>query len=236
MQDILQIVVQNFMRMKKVRLNPSCVFVHQNVSDVTAGEKNMEGRRRLQETLDETTKLAAEEEVYDAECFSDVIRFDVQNDVKYFDQLWEGNPPMAPPNPNYCENIQDLKKTIMSHAAKSHGMRLKDFKRSDHFKRFIRDEVSQFITDQFSVSVLPKMKKKDLSEIKHDYVEDFNLLEDVMRQELTYIMSDFSSSFNTKTFPVNLNNKDRPDEFLIDLFCQCCWVQCPFCGGHHRKP
>ncbi|KAL0159227.1 hypothetical protein M9458_042952, partial [Cirrhinus mrigala] len=61
MQDILQIVVQAFMRMKK------------NVSDVTAGEKNMEGRRRLQETLDEMTKLAAKEEV-------DVIRFDVQND------------------------------------------------------------------------------------------------------------------------------------------------------------
>ncbi|KAF4116571.1 hypothetical protein G5714_004060 [Onychostoma macrolepis] len=39
LQDILQIVVQAFMRMKKVRLNPSCVFVHQNISDVTAGEK-----------------------------------------------------------------------------------------------------------------------------------------------------------------------------------------------------
>ncbi|XP_067226568.1 interferon-induced very large GTPase 1-like [Chanodichthys erythropterus] len=45
MQDILQIVVQAFLRMKKVKLNPSCVFVHQNVSDVTAGEKNLEGRR-----------------------------------------------------------------------------------------------------------------------------------------------------------------------------------------------
>ncbi|KAK9978532.1 hypothetical protein ABG768_020280 [Culter alburnus] len=128
MQDILQIVVQAFIRMKKVRLNPSCVFVHQNISDVTAGEKNMEGRRRLQETLDEMTKLAAEEEVYDAECFSDVIRFDVQKDVKYFAQLWEGSPPMAPPNPNYCENIQELKETIMSHASKSHGMMLTDLK------------------------------------------------------------------------------------------------------------
>uniref|UniRef100_A0A8C2CK23 VLIG-type G domain-containing protein n=1 Tax=Cyprinus carpio TaxID=7962 RepID=A0A8C2CK23_CYPCA len=113
MQDILQIVVQAFMRMKKVRLNPSCVFVHQNVSDVTAGEKNMEGRRRLQEALDEVTKLAAKDENYNAECFSDVIRFDVQNDVKYFAYLWEGNPPMAPPNPDYCENIQELKETIM---------------------------------------------------------------------------------------------------------------------------
>ncbi len=124
MQDILQIVVQAFMRMKKVRLSPSCVFVHQNVTDVTAGERNVERRRRLQETLDQMTKLAAKEEVCDVECFSDVIRFDVQKDVKYFAQLWEGNPPMAPTNPNYCENIQELKKTIMTHDSKSHGMML----------------------------------------------------------------------------------------------------------------
>ncbi|KAL0154329.1 hypothetical protein M9458_050442 [Cirrhinus mrigala] len=370
MQDILQTVVQAFMRMKKVRLNPRCVFVHQNISDVTAGEKNMERRRRLQETLDEMTKLTAEEEDCDAECFSDVIRFDVQNDVKYFDQLWEGNPPMAPPNPNYCENIQELKKTIMTHAAKffhllfseandpvmyfekkrveyysiflkyCHGstsavifgeiicQKLKepikqsvykktardltdemrsnceslngnrsnlekhilktlaeqeDFdkymnyihKPRDHLKSFIRDEVSRFITDQFSVSVLPKMKEnikllqqkimkaahestqhvqvnrgdvglwlkrftqqisdelifseKDLSGVKHDDVDDLNLLEDVMRRELTDIMSEISSRFNTETFPVKLDYKFRPDELLIDLFCQCCWVQCPFC-------
>ncbi|XP_076123010.1 interferon-induced very large GTPase 1-like isoform X2 [Alosa pseudoharengus] len=115
MQDILQIVVQAFMRMKQVRLNPSCMFVHQNV---TPGEKNMDGRRRLQEKLDEMTKLAAKEEVCDAECFKDVIAFDIQNDVKYFAQLWEGSPPMAPPNPSYSENIQELKKTILSHASK----------------------------------------------------------------------------------------------------------------------
>ncbi|KAI7803146.1 putative interferon-induced very large GTPase 1-like [Triplophysa rosa] len=126
MQDILQIVVQAFLRMKKVKLKPSCMFVHQNVSDVTAGEKNMEGRRRLQKTLDEMTKLTAKDEVCDAECFSDVINFDVRHDVKYFAQLWEGSPPMAPPNPNYCENIQELKETIISRASKSTGIRLKD--------------------------------------------------------------------------------------------------------------
>ncbi|XP_056308936.1 interferon-induced very large GTPase 1-like [Danio aesculapii] len=124
MQDILQIVVQAFLRMKKVRLNPSCVFVHQNVSDITAVEKNMEGRIRLQEKLDEMTKHGAKEEVCDAECFSDVIRFDVENDVKYFAQLWEGSPPMAPPNPDYCDNIQELKETIITCASKSDGMLL----------------------------------------------------------------------------------------------------------------
>ncbi len=41
------------MRMKKLNLSPSCVFVHQSISDVTAGEKDKEGRRRLQEKLDE---------------------------------------------------------------------------------------------------------------------------------------------------------------------------------------
>ncbi|KAL7883317.1 hypothetical protein SRHO_G00009750 [Serrasalmus rhombeus] len=86
MQDILQIVVQAFLRMKKVRLNPSCMFVHQNVGDITAGEKNMEGRRCLQEKLDEMTKLAAKEEACDAECFSDIITFDVQCDVSKLEQ------------------------------------------------------------------------------------------------------------------------------------------------------
>ncbi len=132
MQDILQIVVQAFMRMKKVGLNRSCVFVHQNISDVAAVHKNMEGRRRLQEKLDEITKLAAEGEDCGKECFSDVIRFDVEKDVKYCAQLWEGNPPMAPPNPDYCENIQELKETIISHASKSQSMMLKNLK--DHIK------------------------------------------------------------------------------------------------------
>ncbi|KAL6460924.1 hypothetical protein MHYP_G00308900 [Metynnis hypsauchen] len=127
MQDILQIVVQAFMRMKKVKLNPSCMFVHQNVTDIAAGDKIMEGRRRLQDKMDEMTKLAAKDEVYDAESFSDVIAFDVQNDVKYFSQLWEGSPPMAPPNPSYSENIQELKQAILSRASKTHGMKLSQF-------------------------------------------------------------------------------------------------------------
>ncbi|XP_067282740.1 interferon-induced very large GTPase 1-like [Pseudorasbora parva] len=146
MQDILQIVVQAFMRMKKVKLNPSCVFVHQNVSEVTAGEKNMEGRRRLLQTLDEMTKLAAEEEDSNAGCFSDVIKFDIQNDVKYFAHLWEGNPPMAPPNPNYCENIQELKETIMSHATKS------DIRMMTYLKDCINDLWEALLNEGFVFS------------------------------------------------------------------------------------
>ncbi|KAK3508269.1 hypothetical protein QTP70_018021 [Hemibagrus guttatus] len=146
MQDILQIVIQAFLRMKKVRLNPSCLFVHQNVGDITAGEKNMEGRRRLQEKLDEMTKLAAKEEDCEADCFSDVIEFNVQNDVYYFAQLWEGSPPMAAPNPSYSRNVQDLKKAIFNKATLSSGLTL------SHFKSRISDLWNALINENFVFS------------------------------------------------------------------------------------
>ncbi|XP_042575335.1 interferon-induced very large GTPase 1-like isoform X1 [Cyprinus carpio] len=163
MQDVLQIVVQAFMRMKKVRLNPSCVFVHQNVSDVTAGEKTKEGRRRLQEKLDEMTKLAAEEEVYDAEFFSDVIAFDAQSDVKYFAHLWEGNLPMAPPNPKYCENIQELKKNIMSHARKSDKMML------SHLKICIKDLWEALLNERFVFSFRNSLEISAYRKLETEY-------------------------------------------------------------------
>ncbi|KAM6323517.1 interferon-induced very large GTPase 1-like [Aegotheles albertisi] len=118
MQDVLQIAVQAFLRMKQVHLSPSCLFVHQNVGEITAKEQNMEGQRRLQEKLDEMTITAAQQEFCDVSCFSDVIRFDVNTHIHYFAHLWEGNPPMAPPNPTYSQNIQELKSKILQAAKK----------------------------------------------------------------------------------------------------------------------
>ncbi|KAM4904229.1 interferon-induced very large GTPase 1-like [Sylvia borin] len=118
MQDVLQIAVQAFLRMKKVNLSPSCLFVHQNVGEITAKEQNMEGRRRLQEKLDEMTVVAAQQEFCDISSFSDVIGFDVNTHIHYFSHLWEGNPPMAPPNPTYSQNVQQLKSKILQTAQK----------------------------------------------------------------------------------------------------------------------
>ncbi|KAM4786142.1 interferon-induced very large GTPase 1-like isoform 1-T4 [Cyanocitta cristata] len=118
MQDVLQIAVQAFLRMKKVNLSPSCLFVHQNVGEATAKEQNMEGQRRLQEKLDKMTVVAAQQEFCDISSFSDVIGFDVNTHIHYFAQLWEGNPPMAPPNPTYSQNVQQLKSKILQAAQK----------------------------------------------------------------------------------------------------------------------
>ncbi|XP_054149442.1 interferon-induced very large GTPase 1-like [Melozone crissalis] len=119
MQDVLQIAVQAFLRMKKVNLSPSCLFVHQNVGEATAKEQNMEGRRRLQEKLDEMTVVAAQQEFCDVSSFSDVIGFEVNTHIHYFAHLWEGNPPMAPPNPTYSQNVQQLKNKMLQAAKDS---------------------------------------------------------------------------------------------------------------------
>ncbi|RMB94642.1 hypothetical protein DUI87_28877 [Hirundo rustica rustica] len=118
MQDVLQIAVQALLRMKKVNLSPSCIFVHQNVGAISAQEQNMEGQRRLQEKLDEMTVVAAQQEFCDISSFSDVIGFDVNTHIHYFAHLWEGNPPMAPPNPSYSQNVQQLKSKILQAAQK----------------------------------------------------------------------------------------------------------------------
>ncbi|XP_075920007.1 interferon-induced very large GTPase 1-like [Petromyzon marinus] len=129
MQDILQIAVQAFLRMRQVKLSPSCVFVHQNVGDVTAHNKNMEGRRRFQEKLDEMTRMAAAQEQCAVESFDAVIRFDVNSQIRYFAHLWEGDPPMAPPNPSYCQNIKDLKEMLLRNAKKEkNSQRLEDIR------------------------------------------------------------------------------------------------------------
>ncbi|XP_040839877.1 interferon-induced very large GTPase 1-like [Ochotona curzoniae] len=132
MQDILQIVVQAFLRMKQVKISPSCIFVHQNSWEVTAEGQTMEGRKNLMQRLDEMAKLAAEQEqCSDITCFNDVIKFDVNTQVYYFPHLWDGNPPMAPPNPRYSLSVQKLKNRILRMAkqeSKEGIMKISDVK------------------------------------------------------------------------------------------------------------
>ncbi|XP_026181040.1 interferon-induced very large GTPase 1-like isoform X2 [Mastacembelus armatus] len=160
MQDVLQIVVQAFMRMKKVKLSPSCVFVHQNVTDVAAAEKNMDGKRRLLEKLDQMAQLAAKEEVCDAKCFSDIIAFDVQKEVKYFAQLWEGSPPMAPPNPDYSEKVQELKATILFKASQSAVVTLSQFKAKiqDLWKALLNEQFVFSFKNTLEIAVYRKLE------------------------------------------------------------------------------
>ncbi|XP_077306241.1 up-regulator of cell proliferation-like [Lithobates pipiens] len=114
MKDILQIVIHAFLRMKEIGKRPNCQFVHQNVSDVSAHDKNMRDRKKLLEQLNEMTKIAAEmEKKSEIKTFSDVMDYNLEKDNWYIPGLWLGVPPMAPVNSGYSEHVSELKKYLL---------------------------------------------------------------------------------------------------------------------------
>ncbi|KAH0506335.1 Interferon-induced very large GTPase 1 [Microtus ochrogaster] len=116
-QAVLQIAIHALLRMKQLNISPSCVFVHQNTEETIDTNQSMARRQQLQEKLDGITLAAARyEQCSDVHCFNDVIKFDIRTHIHYFAHLWEGYPPMAPPNPCYSQNVRELKSGILKFA------------------------------------------------------------------------------------------------------------------------
>ena len=115
LSDVLQTVLHAFIRMKKVEKNPSCIFVHQNVTEQFAKKKLTEGTQVLKSKLDNATRCVAKVEGCESKYtkFQDVINFDEDSDVHYFSGLWEGDPPMAPINFGYSQKAQKLKQVLL---------------------------------------------------------------------------------------------------------------------------
>ncbi|MGH0128750.1 UNVERIFIED_CONTAM: hypothetical protein FKN15_044102 [Acipenser sinensis] len=114
MKDILQIVVHAFLRMKEVGKKPNCHFVHQNVGDVSAHDKNMRDRKMLLEQLNEMTQAASRmEKKGPNKKFTDIMEYDAENNNWYIPGLWHGNPPMAPVNTGYSETVYEFKKSLI---------------------------------------------------------------------------------------------------------------------------
>lgn len=131
MDDILQTAVHAFIRMSEVSLKPSCHFVHQNVTAVMAQQKMMTGHSKFKDKLDKITQAAAQEEKaqHRYEYFTDVIDFDGAKHVFYFQNLWKGDPPMAPVNPGYSTNALFLKLRLIAYARHAQSSRLELFQK-----------------------------------------------------------------------------------------------------------
>ncbi|XP_071948945.1 interferon-induced very large GTPase 1-like [Antedon mediterranea] len=129
MQDTLQIAVHAFMKMENVNINPSCLFVHQNITDVTADDKTTTQKRSMLEKLDKMTTIAAKAEHCSDryESFSDVIHFQENEHIMYISTLWQGEPPMAPPNPGYSQGILKVKKQVLELMKKSKPNHIDEF-------------------------------------------------------------------------------------------------------------
>ncbi|XP_061118174.1 up-regulator of cell proliferation-like [Conger conger] len=114
MNDILQIVVHAFLRMKEVGRKPCCQFVHQNVPDISAHDSNMRDRKLLLEQLNEMTQAAAKmEKKGNNKTFTDVMEYDAEKNTWYIPGLWHGNPPMAAVNAGYSESVDLFKRNVI---------------------------------------------------------------------------------------------------------------------------
>ncbi|KAJ8371706.1 hypothetical protein AAFF_G00303150 [Aldrovandia affinis] len=114
MKDILQIVVHAFLRMKEVGRKPCCQFVHQNVPDISAHDKNLRDRKLLLEQLNEMTQAAAkmEKRGNNRKC-TDVMVYDPEKNNWYIPGLWHGTPPMAPVSAGYSESVNLFKRSVI---------------------------------------------------------------------------------------------------------------------------
>ena len=133
MQDILEITVIAFIRMKLTHSKPKCLFVHQNVGDIQAKTNLIIARKSLIDTLNEMTLCAAKQENKDLQFsqFCDVIEFNPEDDVYYFPGLFEGEPPMTSISSGYVENAEKLRTkltTCCSHQNRSF-LTMKQWKR-----------------------------------------------------------------------------------------------------------
>uniref|UniRef100_A0A8C8EX78 VLIG-type G domain-containing protein n=1 Tax=Oncorhynchus tshawytscha TaxID=74940 RepID=A0A8C8EX78_ONCTS len=114
MNDVLQIAVHAFLRMKEVGKIPVCHFVHQNVAGVSAHNKNVTDRKHILDRLNEMTQIAAEmEKRASVNRFTDVLDYDADKNNWYIPGLWHGTPPMAPVNTGYSVAVLDLKKNLL---------------------------------------------------------------------------------------------------------------------------
>ena len=129
MQDVLLLAISVFLRMNIVGEHQSCHFVHQNISAVGVKERLSHEIEEFVNDLDEKTHAAAS--VADVEdrykVFSDVLHYDVTTDNTFVPNLWNGTPPMATPNRDYCSTMQYLKRTITKGICQMNARKQKSF-------------------------------------------------------------------------------------------------------------
>ena len=115
-QDILQITIFAFIRMKEISSKPRCIFVHQNVQDTHAHTNLISSRSNLVETLDSMTALAARQENKSSfyNKFSDVIEFHPETEVFYFPGLFEGEPPLSRVSISYSNSAAKLRHYLLN--------------------------------------------------------------------------------------------------------------------------
>ncbi|KAF6720055.1 Interferon-induced very large GTPase 1 [Oryzias melastigma] len=115
-------------------------------------------------------------------------------------------------------------------------------KNSDDIQRFIRQtlfEATEKIktekgdinmwVKEFSISLRCKLKLT-MNTISCQNFRDINNL-DFLRVEIEKGLQIISKEMKSLSLTEVMNNRQKPDEILIDQLCNCCWERCPFCAA-----
>ena len=186
MDDILQTSVHAFIRMREIKLRPSCQFVHQNTG-AGMGEDDI-GRDKFIQKLDEMTRYAASEEccLDQFSRFTDVIEFNDQvkpgdenmSSVHHFKCLWMGNPPMAPVNPGYSRSAQGLKLRLIEQIRQTNCTRLSSFNLK------IKDLWDALVAENFVFSFKNAVEIQAYSTLETNYSQwEWELKQEVLKWE-----------------------------------------------------
>ena len=200
MDDILQTSVHAFIRMREIKLKPSCQFVHQNTG---TGMKTGIGRDKFIQKLDEMTRYAAGEEGCQDQFsrFTDVIEFNNQvkpgdenmSSVHHFKCLWMGNPPMAPVNPGYSRSAQGLKLCIIEQIRQTNCTRLSSFSVK------VKDLWNALLSENFVFSFKNSMEIQAYSLLETHYSEwEWELKQEVLKWEETFEQKVTDASADTQ--------------------------------------
>ncbi|XP_039389819.1 up-regulator of cell proliferation-like [Mauremys reevesii] len=194
MQDILQIVVHTFLRMREVRHKPYCQFVHQNIKDVSAHEQNTRDMNHLLEQLNEITKAVGRMEKQCREIkISDMMDYDPQKYNWYIPRLWHGVPPMAPVNIGYSESVCELKKYLFKRIRNSSlSSPPKDI---PHFIEWVRSLWNAVKHESFSFS----FKKSLVAEAYNQMSVKFEEWELKLRELMAFWVTSMANIIQSQT-------------------------------------
>ncbi|XP_068218830.1 interferon-induced very large GTPase 1-like [Palaemon carinicauda] len=210
MEDVLEIVVHALMKMslvnKNLKLQPSCLFIHQNVSAQDASQKLRIGQQKLIETLDKVTKAAGKQEDNPQYTkFKQLIDFDINKDIWYIPDLWKGDPPMAPVNPGYSENVDGVKQRLMTDIMQKRSLHLT----ADKFSARLKDLCHGILDQNFVFSFKNSLE-----------MDAYNSLERELSDILWSMKSTGMEWFNSKRNLIG-NSDDKLAKLCHDLESEC---------------
>ena len=115
LSDILQTVCHGLIRIKHIKIDPSCKFVHHHIAEPGAETKISDGKKIFLQLLDANIQKVCEWELCNEySSFTEFMKCNEEQDILYFSALWHGNPPMAKVNIKYAQNAQNLKQSLIN--------------------------------------------------------------------------------------------------------------------------